>query len=71
MKVRFIKSPVGEFNLAYASGTEAEMPDGTAQMLIDAGYAEQLGKIEVEPKVENMESKVKIETPEKKKINKK
>lgn len=68
MKIRFIKSPIAEFNMAYAGGTEAELPDAVCEMLINAGYAEKIGD---SLPIENMAIKKVIETPEKTKRGKK
>lgn len=39
MKIRFLKSPSGEFGLAYFVGDTVEMENKQAQTIIDAGYA--------------------------------
>jgi hypothetical protein len=38
-KIKFIKSPVGAFNLAYQIGMEAEINAGQAEQLVELGYA--------------------------------
>jgi|688.fasta_scaffold133123_2 hypothetical protein len=39
MKVKFIISPIGAFGLAYSEGMEADLNEGQAEQLIEAGYA--------------------------------
>ena len=39
LKVKFIVSPTGAYNLAYNVNEEAELPELKAQELIDAKYA--------------------------------
>ena len=71
-KVKFILSPIGAFNLAYAVGMEAELSDSQAETLIEAGYAELVEtpeKVVAEkPEVKAVETpeKFEVETPEKK-----
>jgi hypothetical protein len=62
VKVRFLISPIGRFNLAYFEGQETELSGEFAQELVDLGYAE---IIEM-PKIETMVSKPKVETKVKK-----
>lgn len=38
-KIKFIKSPLGTFKLAYGVGMEAEINEGQAAVLVDAGFA--------------------------------
>jgi hypothetical protein len=63
MKIKFIKSPIGAFNLAYSVGMEAEFSNGQAQELIEAGYAESIEEKEVPEKQI-------VESPEKPKQSK-
>jgi len=67
MKVRFKKSPIGEFKMAYFAGDEVSLPQGQAEMLIEAGYADAVGEVNIETAVD----KTVIEIPEKKKPSKK
>jgi hypothetical protein len=62
VKVKFLISPIGRFNLAYFEGQEAELSSEFAQELVDLGYAEiiEVPKIE-QPKIETMVSKPKTE----------
>jgi hypothetical protein len=62
-KIKFIKSPVGAFNLAYQIGSEAEINEGQANVLVDAGYAVFIGEKEVPEKQI-------VESPEKPKKSK-
>lgn len=43
LKIRFIKSPTGQFRLAYFIGDEVEFPMAFAAELIELGYAEAVG----------------------------
>lgn len=43
LKIRFIKSPTGQFRLAYFIGDEVEYPMAFAAELIELGYAEAVG----------------------------
>lgn len=53
--------------MAYAAGTEADLPTGQAEMLVEAGYAVSLEPTHpIEGEVENALSKEKKETPKKK-----
>lgn len=63
MKVKFTKSPVGAFKLAYVVNDEAELNDELAAKVISAGYAVEVKEIETAV-VQN------IETPETKKKRK-
>ena len=57
MEVRFIKNPVGKYNLSYDIGQIVSLPDTQAKELIEDGYA-----VPTElPKPENAMSKKKIE----------
>lgn len=56
MRIRFIKNPVGKYNLAYDLGEEVTLPDLQARELIEDGYA-----ILVIEKPENAMSKKVIE----------
>lgn len=75
-KVKFIISPIGAFNLAYAAGMEAELSDAQAEILIEAGYAQsletpnQIEKETPEKVVAETPEKALGETPEKKKKGK-
>jgi hypothetical protein len=63
MKVKFLKSPVGAFKLAYSQGEEAVVNDALAIEMIEAEFA-------VEVKEEVIETATKkdfVEVPEKKK----
>lgn len=40
IKVKFLLSPTGVFNLGYNPGEEASLPELQATELIEAGYAE-------------------------------
>jgi len=64
MKIKFIKSPTGAFNLAYSEGEEAEFPKGQADFLIEAGFAI---KIKDDSIVEKAVQKAPIEKAVKKK----
>lgn len=61
-KVKFIKSPITAFRLAYGEGTEGEFSETLANELIEAGYA-----VEVVGEIETAVLKEVVETPEKKK----
>jgi hypothetical protein len=50
MKVKFKKSPIGAFGLAYAEGMEAELSEGQAIQLIEAEYAVEIEEKEVPEK---------------------
>ncbi len=39
MRIRFIKNPVGLYNLAYDPGDEVDLPDQQARELIETGHA--------------------------------
>jgi hypothetical protein len=39
MKVKFLKSPVGAFRLAYSQGEEVEVNDTLGAEMIEAGFA--------------------------------
>lgn len=60
-KVKFIKSPITAFRLAYGEGTEGEFSETLANELIEAGYA-----VEVIGEIETAVIKEIVETPEKK-----
>ena len=62
-KVKFIKSPITAFRLAYGEGTEGEFSETLANELIEAGYAVEV----IDEKIETAVSKEFVETPEKKK----
>jgi len=64
MKVRFLKSPVGMFNLAYVAGEEAIVSEVLAEQMIELGYA-----VETENQIEKAIVS-EIETPEKPKKKK-
>lgn len=57
--VKFIKSPVGAFNLAYAEGMTAEINEGQAEILVDAGYAVYLDSVQTPEKPTQTEKRVK------------
>ena len=40
VKIKFLLSPTGKFNLAYGPGEKASLPKLQAEELIEAGYAE-------------------------------
>lgn len=63
MKVKFLKSPVGAFRLAYAQGAEVEVNDTLGSEMIEAGFALEV----IEEVVETATSKEFKEIPEKKK----
>lgn len=66
MKVKFTKSPIGAFGLAYGEGMEADLNEGQAEQLIEAGYA-----ICIDEEVKQTAvSKEVLETPEKPKKRK-
>jgi hypothetical protein len=39
MLIRFIKDPVGKYNLCYEIGQEINLPDSQAMDIIEDGYA--------------------------------
>jgi len=43
LKIKFIASPTGKFNLAYNEGDEVEFPIAFAAELIELGYAVAIG----------------------------
>ena len=49
-KIKFIKSPIGAFNLAYAEGMEAELSAHQAEILVEAEYAIYLDSVETPEK---------------------
>jgi len=49
MKITFLKSPTGVYNLAYFEGDTVEMPVGQARELMDAGIARPFNKVEDDP----------------------
>ena len=57
MIVRFIKNPVGKYNLSYEVGQEIDLPDSQAVDLIEDKYAELVRQ----SPVQTAESKVKKE----------
>lgn len=66
MKVKFIISPIGAFGLAYGEGMEADLNEGQALQLIEAGYA-----IAIDEEVKQTAvSKEIVESPEKPKKRK-
>ena len=66
MKVKFIISPIGAFGLAYGEGMEADLNEGQALQLIEAGYA-----IAIDDEVKQIAiSKEIVESPEKPKKRK-
>jgi hypothetical protein len=46
LKIKFIASPTGKFNLAYNEGDEVEFPMAFAAELIELGFAEAVGSEE-------------------------
>ena len=56
MKVKFIKSPIGAFLLAYGEGMEGEFPEEQANLLIEAGYAVKVEEKEQAIQVNDIES---------------
>lgn len=40
LKIKFLMSPTGKYNLAYGPGEKASFPKLQAEELIEAGYAE-------------------------------
>lgn len=42
IKVEFLKSPTGHFNLAYSAGQQGEFDNKQAEILIDSGYAKEI-----------------------------
>ena len=64
VKIKFIKSPIGAYKLAYRVGAEASFPEHQADLLISEGFAELVEKetFEIEQAIEEME----VEIPEKK-----
>ena len=64
MKVKFLKSPVGLFNLGYVAGDQAVVSDLLAEQMIELGYA-----VEAENQIEKAIVS-EIETPEKPKKKK-
>lgn len=63
MKVKFLKSPVGAFRLAYSQGEEVEVNDTLGAEMIEAGFALEV----IEEVVETATKKEFKESPEKKK----
>jgi hypothetical protein len=51
-KVRFIKSPIGRFSLAYFEGDVASLDDKQADELTEEGYAVLAAEKKPEKKVE-------------------
>jgi hypothetical protein len=58
-KIKFIKSPIGAFNLAYSVGMEAEFSLYQAEQLVEAGYAIFLEEKEVPEKPVKTEKRIK------------
>ena len=62
MKVRFLKSPTGQFNLGYHVGDEADIKDKElVKKMLDAEVCELVAKTD-ESKKEDATSKAKKET---------
>ena len=57
--VKFIKSPIGAFNLAYAEGMTAEINEGQAEILVESGYAIYLDDVQTPEKATQTEKRVK------------
>ena len=55
--IRFIKSPIGAFNLAYAEGMTAELNENQAEILVESGYAIYLDIVEVPEKTTQKENR--------------
>ena len=58
--IKFIKSPIGAFNLAYSEGMEAVLNENQAEILVESGYAIYLDSVEIPEKPiqkENRKSK--------------
>lgn len=54
MKIRFLKSPTGVFNLAYFPGDEVDIDSEKAKLLVDGEFAEVITP-DVEPEQEPQE----------------
>lgn len=52
MIVKFIKNPVGKYNLSYEVGEVVSLPDAQAKELIEDGYALSIGVETAETKTE-------------------
>lgn len=57
--VKFIKSPIGAFNLAYAEGMTAKINEGQAEILVESGYAVYLDSLQTPEKLAQTEKRVK------------
>lgn len=72
--ITFIKSPAGQFGLAYFEGQSAELSKALESELVDSGYAtytkETIESKELDIVVEDATSKAEVETG-KKKVSKK
>jgi hypothetical protein len=57
MKVKFLKSPVGAFRLAYSEGEEAVVNENLGNEMIEAGFAIEVKQEEVIETATNKEFK--------------
>ena len=55
--IRFIKSPIGAFNLAYAEGMTTELNKNQAEILVESGYAIYLDNVETPEKPTQKENR--------------
>lgn len=54
MKIKFLKSPTGVFNLGYFPGDVCDMDDERAKLLVEGKFAEVESPVKDEPEVEKV-----------------